>query len=57
MNAVVVKSNSNIEIKNIEKLPVGQGDILVKMRACGICGSDVEKVFGKYGQTSMRLGH
>jgi len=57
MNAAIVKSNSNIEIKNIEKPPVGPGDILVKMRACGICGSDVEKVFGKYGQPSMRLGH
>ena len=57
MNVVIVKSNSNIEIKNIEKPLVGPGDILVKMRACGICGSDVEKVFGKYGQPSMRLGH
>ena len=57
MNVVIVKSNSNIEIKNIEKPSVGPGDILVKMRACGICGSDVEKVFGKYGQPSMRLGH
>jgi len=57
MNVAIVKSNSNIEIKNIEKPPVGPGDILVKMRACGICGSDVEKVFGKYGQPSMRLGH
>jgi len=57
MKAAVVKSNSNIEIKNIEKQSVGSGDILVKMRACGICGSDVEKVFGKYGQPSMRLGH
>jgi len=57
MKAAVVKSNSNIEIKNIEKQSVGPGDILVKMRACGICGSDVEKVFGKYGQPSMRLGH
>ena len=57
MKAVVVKNNSNIEIKNIEKPPVGPGDMLVKMRACGICGSDVEKVFGKYGQPSMRLGH
>ena len=27
------------------------------MQSCGICGSDVEKVFGKYGQPSMRLGH
>jgi len=57
MKAAVVKSNSNIEIKNIEKPSIGQGDMLVKMRACGICGSDVEKVFGKYGQPSMRLGH
>ena len=57
MKAVVVKNNSNIEIKNIEKPPVGPGDMLVKMCACGICGSDVEKVFGKYGQPSMRLGH
>jgi len=57
MKAAVVKSNSNIEIKNMENQSVGPGDILVKMRACGICGSDVEKVFGKYGQPSMRLGH
>ena len=57
MKAAVVKSNSNIEIKNIENQSVGPGDILVKMHACGICGSDVEKVFGKYGQPSMRLGH
>jgi len=57
MKAAVIKSNSNIEIKNLENQSVGPGDILVKMRACGICGSDVEKVFGKYGQPSMRLGH
>jgi len=57
MKAAVVKGNSSIEIKNIEKQSLGPGDILVKMRACGICGSDVEKVFGKYGQPSMRLGH
>jgi L-iditol 2-dehydrogenase len=57
MNVAIIKSNSNVEIKNVEKPRVGPGDILVKMRACGICGSDVEKVFGKYGQPSMRLGH
>ena len=27
------------------------------MQACGICGSDLEKVFGQYGSQSMRLGH
>ena len=29
MKAAVIKSNSNIEIKNIEKPPVGPGDMLV----------------------------
>jgi len=57
MKAAVVKGNSTIEIKSIEKQSLGPGDMLVQMRACGICGSDVEKVFGKYGQPSMRLGH
>ena len=57
MKIAVVKSNSIIEVKIVEKPSLGAYDILVKMQACGICGSDVEKVFGKYGQPSMRLGH
>ncbi|KFM15189.1 L-threonine 3-dehydrogenase protein [Marine Group I thaumarchaeote SCGC AAA799-O18] len=57
MKAAVVKSNSIIEIETVEKPSLGSHDIVVKMEACGICGSDVEKVFGKYGQPSMKLGH
>ena len=57
MKAAIVKGDSNIEIKDITKPSLGPGDILVKMQSCGICGSDVEKVFGKYGQASMKLGH
>ena len=57
MKAAIVKSDSNIEIKNMIKPSLGPDDMLVKMHACGICGSDVEKVFGKYGQASMKLGH
>ena len=36
MKAAVVKSNYNIEIKNIENPRIGPGDMLVQMRACGI---------------------
>jgi len=57
MKMVQVKGNSMIEIKDVDKPSLGSHDIFVKMQACGICGSDVEKVFGKYGQPSMRLGH
>ena len=57
MKMVQVKGNSMVEIKDVNKPSLGSHEILVKMQACGICGSDVEKVFGKYGQPSMRLGH
>ena len=57
MKAAFVKDPPKIIISDIETPTLGDGDILVKMQACGICGSDLEKVFGKYGQPSMRLGH
>ncbi len=57
MKAAVVSENSTIKIQTVSDPELGQNDILVKMAVCGICGSDVEKVFGKYGQPSMKLGH
>ncbi len=57
MKAAFVKGPSSVEIQDAAKPNIGTGDILVRMKSCGICGSDVEKVFGKYGQPSMRLGH
>ena len=57
MKAAFVKDSQGVVVDEIQKPELGQGDILVQMQACGICGSDLEKVFGKYGQPSTRLGH
>lgn len=57
MKTASVREPSVISINEIENPTLGSGDILVQMHACGICGSDLEKVFGEYGQPSMRLGH
>ncbi len=57
MKAAFVKEQSIISVDETEKPTLGSGDILVQMHACGICGSDLEKVYGQYGQPSMRLGH
>ena len=57
MKTASVKESSVISIDETEKPQLTSGDILVQMQACGICGSDLEKVFGQYGQPSMRLGH
>jgi len=46
-----------VKVKDTPLPTVGRGDILVKMRACGLCGSDIEKVYGRYGVVSRRLGH
>ncbi len=57
MKTAYVREPSTISIEETEKPVLGSGDILVQMHACGICGSDLEKVFGQYGQPSMKLGH
>jgi len=57
MKTASVKEPSVISVDETQKPQLGPGDILVRMQACGICGSDLEKVFGQYGQPSMRLGH
>jgi L-iditol 2-dehydrogenase len=58
MKAVFVKGRNSVAVDEI-KVPeiVDDGDVIVKMRACGLCGSDLEKVYGEYGMASARLGH
>ena len=46
MKAAVVKGNSKVEIENFDIADIGSNELLIKMQSCGICGSDVEKVFG-----------
>ncbi len=57
MKAAFVRGPSDVEIRTIEKPTVQSGEISVKMHACGVCGSDLEKIYGQYSQPSMRLGH
>lgn len=45
------------QVSSVNDPILNSGDILVELKSCGICGSDIEKIFGKYGKTSMRLGH
>ena len=55
----VVISNERVKVI-VEEIPIPEpkdGELLIKMKACGICGSDVEKVFGDYGMGSKRIGH
>ena len=57
MKAAYVSGPANVQIKNIDRPHIDKGEISVIMKACGVCGSDLEKIYGKYSQPSMRLGH
>ncbi|MDE1770768.1 MAG: zinc-dependent dehydrogenase [Thaumarchaeota archaeon] len=57
MKAAYVSGPADVQIKNIDRPQIGKGEISVIMKACGVCGSDLEKIYGKYSQPSMRLGH
>lgn len=57
MKSVSVREPSVVSVNDVQGPVPGPGEILVRMHACGICGSDLEKVYGQYGQPSMRLGH
>ncbi len=57
MKAVFATGEKDVSVKDVPVPETGAGDILVRMRACGLCGSDLEKVYGQYGVVSRRLGH
>ncbi|MFQ5440093.1 MAG: zinc-dependent dehydrogenase [Nitrosopumilaceae archaeon] len=57
MKTAFVKKPATISIEETKKPVLDSGEILVQMQACGICGSDLEKVYGQYGKPSMKLGH
>jgi L-iditol 2-dehydrogenase len=57
VKAVFIKEPNQVSINDMPSPKIGDGDILVRMKACGLCGSDLEKVYGSYGVVSNRLGH
>ena len=56
MKAAVYYSNSNIEIKEFPKPEICEGEILVKVMASGICGTDVMEWYRKK-KAGKVLGH
>lgn len=57
IKAAKIVGEGKVSLSQYEIPKLGSGDVLVKMMACGICGSDLEKIFGSYGMVSGRLGH
>lgn len=46
-----------IEVSEIPIPEVSTGELLVEMKACGLCGTDIEKARGEYTSALPILGH
>lgn len=56
MKAALVDSQGRLQLADLDVPKIGPGEILVKMRACGVCGTDLEKLHGMR-LTPPVLGH
>ncbi|MEM1606431.1 MAG: alcohol dehydrogenase catalytic domain-containing protein [Fervidicoccaceae archaeon] len=56
MRAALVKKGGGLEVAELDIPRPGDGEILVRMVACGICGTDLEKIKGGT-ETPPVLGH
>lgn len=56
MKFVMIVGPRQVRLEEREVPRVGPGDLLVRLRACGICGTDIEKIHGSQ-LTPPLLGH
>ena len=59
MKALVLTANSKLELKDIPKPQIREGELLIRVKAVGICGSDIHGFDGKTGRRvpPIIMGH
>ena len=59
MKALVLEEYNKLVYKEVADPQAGEGEVLVKIKACGICGSDVHGMDGSTGrrQPPVVMGH
>jgi L-iditol 2-dehydrogenase len=56
LKAALVDSQGRLRLADVDRPRIGRGELLVKMKVCGICGTDLEKLHG-VRVTPPVLGH
>lgn len=59
MKAMLLTEYKNLQVTEVEEPEVGPDDVLIKVEACGICGSDIHGYDGSTGrrQPPIVMGH
>ena len=57
MRAGVYREKGIVRVEEVPVPEVGEGEVLIKVAACGICGTDIKKIFLRYVEPPQILGH
>ena len=57
MPAGVYREKGIVRVEEVPVPEVGDGEVLIKVAACGICGTDIKKIFQRYVEPPQILGH
>ena len=59
MKALLLKKYMELELTDLPQPEIGANDVLVRVQACGICGSDVHGLDGSTGRRipPLVMGH
>jgi L-iditol 2-dehydrogenase len=57
MRAGVYREKGIVRVEEVSVPEVGDGEVLIKVAACGICGTDIKKIFHAYVAPPQILGH
>src|SRR5438445_13497284 len=56
MKSLFIGAPDEVVLREVEKPSPKKGEILIEMRSCGVCGTDLEKIRGE-AATPPVLGH
>jgi L-iditol 2-dehydrogenase len=57
MRAGVYREKGIVRVEEVPVPDVSDGEVLIKVAACGICGTDIKKIFQRYVEPPQILGH
>lgn len=57
MKAILARPSGGFGLCEVEPPTIGPGEILVEMRACGLCGTDLAKLAQPKNSSGVILGH
>jgi len=57
MRAGVYRQKGIVRVEEVPVPEVSDGEVLIKVAACGICGTDIKKIYHAYVAPPQILGH